>query len=357
MSQLQSWMLYGANGYTGRLIAEEAARRGLRPLLAGRSREKIEPLATKLGLEWRAFGLVSPPQIASQIEGMAVVLNCAGPFSATATPMMDACIAARVHYLDITGEIDVIEAAAARGERAREAGVALLPAVGFDVVPTDCLAAFLAEKLPGAKLLQLAFMGSGKLSPGTTKTMIEGAPYGGRARIDGKITCVPAAWKTMEIPFRRGKRWAMTIPWGDVASAFHSTGIPDIEVYTAVPPARIASLRRWRFLAPLSGLGPVQRWLKRRVDRTVRGPTGDELRASRSSLWGRVTDAAGRSVEATLETPGGYPLTALCALAALERVLEGKAPSGFATPSRAFGKEFILGIAGTDLRFEEKQER
>jgi short subunit dehydrogenase-like uncharacterized protein len=346
-------MLYGANGYTGRLIAEEAARRGLRPVLAGRSREKVEALAGALGLECRSFALQPPELTARELADMTAVLTCAGPFAATAAPLMDAAIAARVHYLDITGEIDVIEAAAARDARARAAGVALLPAVGFDVVPTDCLAAALAEKQPGATFLQLAFLGSGKLSPGTMKTMIESSPRGGRARIGGRIVKVPIAWKSMEVPFRGGKRWAVTIPWGDIASAHHSTRIPDIEVYTAVPWRRIASLRRWRFAAPLLGLGPIQRLLKRRIERTVRGPTTAELAASRASLWGRVLDQAGRSLEATLETPGGYPLTVLCALAAVERALAGHVPPGFSTPSQAFGKDFILGIAGVSaMRFE-----
>jgi short subunit dehydrogenase-like uncharacterized protein len=322
-------------------------------VLAGRSREKIEPIAAGLGLECRSFPLESPERIAGEIRGMAAILNCAGPFSATAERTMDACIAARVHYLDITGEIDVIEAAAARGDRARAAGIALVPAVGFDVVPTDCLAAALAERMPGARLLQLAFQSTDRLSPGTMKTMIETAPGGGRARIGGRIESVPIAWKAMEVPFRGGKRWAVTIPWGDVASAFHTTGIPDIEVYAAASPRRIASLRRWRFLAPLSGLRPVKRWMARRVERTVRGPSEAEAAASRASLWGRAADAAGRSVEATLETPGGYRLTVLCALAAVERILaEGIVP-GFSTPSRAFGKDFIATISGTDLDIKD----
>jgi short subunit dehydrogenase-like uncharacterized protein len=347
------WMIYGANGYTGRLVAREAARRGLRPILAGRSRERIEPLARNLGLDWRCFPLESPERIAPEIAGMTAILHCAGPFSETAPQTMDASIAARVHYLDITGEIDVIEAAPARDDRARAAGVALVPAVGFDVVPTDCLAAHLAERLPGARLLQLAFESTDRLSPGTMKTMIETAPGGGRVRIGGRIVEVPIAWKTMEVPFRRGKRRAVTIPWGDVASAYHTTGIPDIEVYAAASPRRIASLRRWRFLAPLSRLGPVKRWLRRRVERSVRGPSDEELATSRASLWGRVTDGAGRSVEATLETPGGYRLTVLCALAAVERVLAGGVAPGFSTPGLAFGKDFITAIPGTDLRFEE----
>lgn len=353
-----NWMIYGANGYTGELIAREAVRRGQQPILAGRSREKIERLAAELNCPQRVFSLDSVDEVARQLDGLGAVAHCAGPFSATAAPMMDACIQAKVSYLDITGEIDVIEAAAARDQQALSAGIRLMPAVGFDVVPSDCLAATLADELHGATLLQLAFSASGGFSPGTAKTMIENLPRGGKARIDGRIVRVPNAWKAMEIPFRSGRRWGMTIPWGDVASAYYTTGIENIEVYTTVPRAQIRRLRMIRWALPLAGLGIVQRLLKRRIERSVPGPTSEELAISRCSLWGRVSDARGRSVEATLETPGGYPLTVLTTLAAVEKVLAGdvhEGAVGFLTPARAFGKDFITTIPATDLQIQPNQ--
>ena len=229
MNKPGEWLLYGASGYTGRRIAEEARRRGLRPILAGRDPRKIRSLAERLGCPARVFPLRSVAGITEDLEGVRAVLNCAGPFSATAEPMMDACLAAGVHYLDITGEIAVIEAAAARHQRAVAAGVSLIPAVGFDVVPSDCLAAMLAERLPGATHLQLAFRLTGSPSAGTAKSMLEALPRGGRARIAERIVRVPVAWKTREIPFRDGRRMAVTVPWGDVASAWHTTGIPNVE--------------------------------------------------------------------------------------------------------------------------------
>ena len=351
--QAAQWMIYGANGYTGRLIAEEAARRGLHPVLAGRTRGKIEALAAGLGLESRVFDLGSADSIAREIAGFAAVVLCAGPFSATARQTMDACIQARAHYVDITGEIDVIEAAFERSNAAAQAGVTLMPAAGFDVVPTDCLAASLVARLPTATKLELAFQSRGSLSPGTTKTMIEGSPHGGRARINGQITPVPTGWKSMEVPFRTGKRLAVTIPWGDVSSAYHSTGVPNIEVYAAASARSIARLRRAHWIQPILRLRFVREWLKRRVEKRVKGPTPEELAKSRTSIWGRVTDDRGQKVEATMETVGGYAFTVLATLATVERILRGDAPRGFSTPSRAFGKDFALTIPGTDLRFEE----
>lgn len=346
------WMIYGANGYTGRMIAREAVARGLRPILAGRNSAEIAALAAELGCEARVFALDDAGALPGGLRDAALVVHCAGPFSATAAPMMDACLAAGAHYCDITGEIEVIEAGHARDARAKAAGIALMPAVGFDVVPTDCLAASLAERLSGATSLQLAFTASGGLSRGTAKTMIESLPRGGRVRRDGVITRVPAAWKAREIPFRGGSQWAVTIPWGDVASAYYSTGIPNIEVYLAMPRGQITRTRWLRPLLPLAGIGFVQRWLKGRVERGAAGPSERQLAASRCSLWGRVGDAAGREVCGTLETPGGYPLTVETTLATAERILEGHFRPGFQTASLAFGADFILTIPGVDLEIE-----
>lgn len=351
MDSPSDWMIYGANGYTGRLIAEEAIRRGARPILAGRSSGAIAQLAHRLDCPSRVFALDRADEIATHLAGMKMVLHCAGPFSATATPMMDACLQARCSYLDITGEIDVIEAAATRHQAAREAGITLMPAVGFDVVPSDCLAATLAAELPGATQLQLAFTAFGGLSPGTTKTMVENLPRGGRARINGRIQFVPAVWKTLDIPFRSGTRSAVTIAWGDVASAYYSTGIPNIEVYLATPPAAIRQMRRMSGLLKLTAPRVVQALIKRWVTWRVKGPSADQLQRSHSSLWGRVRDDQGHVREATLDTPGGYPLTVTTSLAIVERVRRGDRPEGFATPSRAYGANFIQQFDGVSFQW------
>ncbi len=349
------WILYGASGYTGKLIARQAVGRGLRPVLAGRDPQAIAALAAELGCPHEVFALDDPSQIASRLAGAAAVLNCAGPFSRTARPMVEACLQTGTHYLDITGEIDVLEWMAAQHERARQAGVLLLPAVGFDVVPTDCLAAMLADRLPDANQLQLAFLALSGVSPGTAKTMLEAFPQGGRVRIGGRITPVPLAYKTMRIPFREGPRWAMTIPWGDVATAYHSTGIPNIEVYTGIGRRQITWMRRCRWLVPLFRLPPIRRLAEWWIDRKIKGPSDDELHRGRASFWGRVSDDRGNSVTATMRTPSGYRLTMLTAIAAVEHVLKSNVAAGFSTPSRTLGKEFILTMPDVDLQWGEKE--
>lgn len=338
-----AFLLYGANGYTGRIIAELARERGLAPILAGRAADKVRPLAERLGLPWRAFGVERP-----DLRDVKLVLLCAGPFSATSRPMVDACLRSGAHYLDITGEFQVFEAVLERDAEARERGVVLLPGVGFDVVPSDCLAALLKERLPSATRLELAFAALGRASPGTLKTTLESLPRGGVVRRGGKLVPVPSAYQVREIPFADKTRSAMSVPWGDVATAFRSTGIPDITVFMAASPAVIRAARLGSVAAPLLGFSPVQKFLKSRIERAVRGPDAAERAAGASQLWGRASDE-GRSVEMTLSTPEGYTLTADAALECVRRVLAGTPKPGAWTPSLAFGPGFAGSLPGVQV--------
>lgn len=213
------WMIYGANGYTGRLVAEQAQREGLTPLLGGRNPAALHALGSQLGLECRVFDLGDPQACREALDQVKVVAHCAGPFSATSTPMIAACRAAGTHYVDITGEIAVFEQAHAGDAEAREAGIVVCPGVGFDVIPTDCLAACLKEALPDAQRLALGFDTGSGLSTGTAKTSVEGLKFGGKIRENGRLRDVPLGYKRRDIDFGRGLRHAVTIPWGDVATA------------------------------------------------------------------------------------------------------------------------------------------
>jgi len=347
---MKPWIIYGANGYTGRLIAREAVDRGLQPVLAGRNRQAVASLASELSLEHRVFDLDDPEATREGVRGMALVLHCAGPFSRTSKPMVDACLAERVHYLDITGEITVFQACHERHSEAREAGVVLFPGTGFDVVPTDCLAAMLARSLPDAVSLVLAFEAGGGPSPGTAKTSVEGLIQGGRVRRDGKIRSVPLAWKTRDIPFSDGPRHAMTIPWGDVYTAHVSTGIPDVEVFMAVPPATSKRLRKLRKFHWLLGLKPVGALLARRVGRQTRGPDESRRQSSGSKIWGQASNAAGRTVTGEIRGPNGYDLTADAAVTIVCKILDSSPEPGFQTPSKLLGADFVTELKGVSAR-------
>ncbi len=314
-------------------------------MLGGRG-DSVRALALEQGLEARIVGLEDPAALRRALEGIRVVLHAAGPFSRTSRPMADACLAAGAHYLDITGEIGVFEALAARDAEARAAGVMLLPGVGFDVVPSDCLAAHLKRRLPGAIRLLLAFQSSGGLSRGTATTMVENISRGGAVRRGGRIVPVPAAWKTRVVDLGQGPVGVTSIPWGDVSTAWHSTGIPEIEVYTRMGSGNRALLIASRYLGWLLASLPAQRFLKARIRSRAPGPDGTARARGVSRLLGEVWDASGHFARARLTGPEGYTLTAHTAVAALERTLAGEATPGFRTPSLAFGPDFVLGVEG-----------
>lgn len=343
------FLLYGSYGYTGRLIAEQARARGLTPLLCGRNRDALQRQAAELGAPFQSFELHETAALDAALRGVPVVLHAAGPFARTAAPMAAACLRTGTHYLDITGEIEVFERLAVQGAAAEAAGVMLLPGVGFDVVPSDCLAAHLKRRLPTATTLELAFAAlGGGISRGTARTLIENLDRGGAVRRDGRVTPVPAAALSRQVDFGRGPTLAVSIPWGDVATAWRSTGIPNITVYTRMPAAALRVLRASRPLAPLLGSAPVQKALHWWTDRGEPGPSAEQRARGQSRLWAEVRDDAGNRAAARLHTPEGYTLTALTAVAAVQRVLAGDHPPGFQTPSLAYGADWILEIDGTE---------
>ena len=342
-------MIYGANGYTGRLVAREAVRRGLQPVLAGRNETAVRSLADELELPCRVVSLDDSADLRAAIAESRLVLHCAGPFSATSKPMIEACLAEHVHYLDITGEIDVFERAWSQAEAAQRADVVLLPGAGFDVVPSDCLAASLVDALPAATSLQLAFEAGGGPSPGTARTSVEGLAMGGCVRREGRLTRVPLAWKTRTVPFAHGDRTAVTIPWGDVFTAYVSTGVPDIEVYMAVPPAAATRLRRIRWLQPMLAMGSVQSFLKSRVKAQVRGPSEAKRAATGCELWGEARSADGRTAAATMTTPNGYDLTVTASLGIVEFLLERSVEGGYYTPSLLMGAGYAATLPGVSF--------
>ena len=340
-----NFLIYGANGYTGELITRFAAERGLKPILAGRNEAKISELAAKYGLEYRIFSLEDDAKLDAALQEVDMVLHCAGPFSITSVPMVKACLRNKKHYTDITGEISVFETCAAMGNKAVEAGIMVMPGVGFDVVPSDCLAMHLKNRLPSATYLTLAWYGMGRMSHGTQATMTMNVGRGGAIRKDGKITPVPAGWKTREIDLGEVRRTGVTIPWGDVSTAFHSTGIPNIEVYTVVPPSALKMMKTTRYLGWMMATGFVQKYLQRNIP--PGGPSDEERAKGKTLMWGEASDAEGNRVEARQQGPEGYTLTAHAALNIAEKILAGNFKPGFQTPAKAYGADLILEIEGT----------
>jgi len=351
-----TWLIYGANGYTGELVARRAVAQRQRPLLAGRHPTAVAALAAELELEHRVVPLTDPAGLRELLDEVDVVAHCAGPFSATAQPMVEACLDTGTHYLDITGEVGVFEWVYEQHDRAAGAGVVLLPGAGFDVVPTDCTAARLAAALPGATSLELAFVVGGGMSGGTMRSSLEGMAAGGVRRVDGALVACPPGEPSREVPLPSGTRRVSGVRWGDLVSAYRSTGIPNITTYTRIPaPPGAVRLLRGPARA-LVGLPPVRALLTAVAGRRGSGPDPAVRARTRCEIWGEVRDAAGRTASATLAGPNPYDLTADAVVRTAGYLAAGAGPTGPVaagahTPSTAFGADFVAQL--DDVRVGE----
>jgi short subunit dehydrogenase-like uncharacterized protein len=345
--QNDRFLLYGANGYTGRLIAGMAAEYGLTPILAGRNEAALSAMATSLNLPYKTFDLSDKEALHEALKDVPLVLHAAGPFHHTAKKMMKACLATQTHYLDITGEITVFEKAKKYDQKAKDADIMIMPGVGFDVVPTDCTALYLKQQLPDATHLKLAFvMLGGKLSHGTATTMAENLGEGGMVRENGMLKKKPLGHKGFWLDLGIKKMFVMCIPWGDISTAYTTTGIPDIETYTGASP-KTYSLLKWQFLYNwLLRTSLVRNIAKKKIKQKPAGPT-DEMRANaKGFVWGEVTNAMGEKKSVRLQCPEGYTLTAISSLLITKKVLEGNFNTGYQTPAGLYGADLVMEIPG-----------
>jgi len=342
-------ILYGSYGYTGRLIAKECIKKNLNVILAGRSKEALQQQSAETGFPFEVVDVTNSTSLRALLAKGKVVIHCAGPFRHTAKAMADACVETKTHYTDITGEYQVFELLADYDQQAKAAGITIMPGTGFDVVPSDCLALHLKNRLPSAAHLQLAFtMSKGGLSRGTKKSMVEGLGEAGQIRVNGKLTNLALGEKSMEVDFGAFKTPTLCIPWGDIATAWRSTGIPNIEVYTGVTSRMIKNAKRIKYLNWLLKKRWIKRFLLKRIDNQKTGPSDEKIESGRSFLWGKVWDNTGTQVESRLETLSGYALTSKTSVLIAEKILRGNFKSGYQTPAMAYGADLVLEIDSTN---------
>jgi short subunit dehydrogenase-like uncharacterized protein len=343
-----SFLLYGANGYTGGLIAKYAAQYGLHPVLAGRRENAIKLLAGQLNLPYKIFDLTNTAQLLAALQDVKVVIHAAGPFANTARQMIDACLQTGTHYLDINGDIQVFEQIKSLDAIAKEKNIMLLPGVGFDVVPTDCMALQLKNKLPDATHLKLAFASiGGGVSHGTAMTIVSKLGEGGAARENGRIVKKPLGEKGMWVNFGSAKLFVMSIPWGDVSTAHFTTGIPNIESYTAIKPAAYKLLKLQKLFNWALRTEMVKNIIRKKIKSRPAGPDDSMRSKAKSLVWGEAVNANGKIVTGHFTCADGYTLTALGSLIIAKKVLEGNFKPGYQTPASCYGGQLIDEIPGT----------
>ena len=345
---MEKIIVYGSYGYTGKLIINECLQKNLQVILSGRNEQALKKQSDECGYPFSAVDIDDPDGLVELLRQGSVAIHCGGPFRFTAKKMVEACLQTKTHYTDITGEYEVFELLAGYHERGKQAGIAIIPGTGFDVVPSDCLALHLKNQLPSATHLQLAFtMSKGGLSRGTKKSMTEGLGYGSRIRKNGVLTSIHLGEKIMEVDFGSFKMPALCIPWGDISTAWRTTGIPNIEVYTGATESMIRRAKRSKYLNWLLRMRWVKNMILKQIDKQPSGPSEEKLTTGRSYLWGKAWDERGQKAEVRLETLSGYLLTAKTSVLVAEKILNRNFKPGYQTPAGAYGADLILEVKGS----------
>jgi len=319
VSTTRSWMLYGAAGFTGSSIASHAYDCGHRPLLAARNAPAVTALAEQLEMPHRALTLDDPASLRAAVADVDLVLNAAGPFLHTASPLAEACVDAGVHYLDISNELVVFRDLYDLDRRAQEAGVLIMPGVGFGVVATNCLARYVSDIVGGADQLEVAaLVASAQRGPGVAATREQNVPFGGWVRREGQLQPFELGSGITTINLPDGPCPAMPVPTGDLEAAFHATGAPDVVAYTCLrdptaddPPAAVDGSQRYR-----------------------------------SFGWARAVGPEAAAAEAWLQTGDSYAFTVAASIRAVEEAF-ASSRRGACSPASAFGADFAFGIQGT----------
>ncbi|MDQ7817728.1 MAG: saccharopine dehydrogenase NADP-binding domain-containing protein [Melioribacteraceae bacterium] len=337
-----SLMVYGANGYSAQLIIEELLSRGIKPILAGRNGTAIKKIAQKYSCVYKIFDLTDDKKSIESLTGIHTVVNCAGPFKYTAKEMIDYCLHAKTNYLDITGEMPALAYAFGCDKKAKENGIVILPSVGFDIIPTDCLAKRLSEQMPDAKYLKLGFSNKkGGISRGTSLTTLEFISGKGKIRKNGQLVDSPIGKYSIKVKTNGVSFYGISIPWGDVFTSYFSTGIPNVEVYMGLSKPLFIIRKLLTLLLKIYKLSFIKKISANYISREFTGPDKVQRDSTLTYVWGKVENEKGEMVEELYRVMEGYNLTAKGAAEAAIRVLKNEVKPGTYTPSLAFGSNFL----------------
>lgn len=339
-------MVYGASGYTARLVMERLRMRGVEFTVAGRDATRIAQVARHWGVPATVFGLDDVRAVEAALRGTDILLNAAGPFGRTTAPLVRGCLGVGAHYLDVSGEVSSLSLLEKLDGAARALNVMLLPAVGFDVVASDCLAVYLARRLPGARELTLSIRGANLISRGSARTFADYAGVPVRVRKEGVLEPISYRMQCRWVDFGDGYRPSVAVSWGDLVTAFHSTRIPNIEVYfEATPPRALgvaaSQLGGWMFRSERT-----RAWFRSAADRVAEGPTVSERAQDRARIVGEVRRGR-RRARAVLATSEVYSFTGEAAARVVEQVQGGAVRPGFQTPGALLGPDFALQVGAS----------
>jgi short subunit dehydrogenase-like uncharacterized protein len=344
-------LVHGATGFTGKLVCDALARRGVAFAISGRSAEKLAALGHSVGAtEQCVVDLATPESIRAAVDGRAIVCACAGPFALVGEPMLATCARLGVHYVDTTGEQGFVGLAVARYRATAEAsGACAVPAMAYEVAPADWAAHMAGERVGGepeaiaiAYATRIAEGYAAATTRGTKKSAVgmvaDAEP---QQFIDGALHREPAGAVVRRFSLSNGKSvTAVSFPSPEAVVVPMHTGARTVRSFMVMGSGTARALHLGRAIAPIA-LRVFRKILERRIERAPEGPEGE----ARQVQFEIVAEARRGDKVAQVSVIGRdpYGLTAEIQAYAAERAIEGEIKaSGVVGPSQAFAPKRAL---------------
>lgn len=337
-------LLYGANGYTGQLFARYLMAKGIKPILAGRS-DSVNEIGTALNLSTRVFNI---EQTSSYLEDIDILVNLAGPFSITQDNLIKACIRTKTHYMDIAGEMTEVEQVFNHAPKAKAAKIALVPAAGFGVVPTDVAAKWACDLLEAPTHLTIAYSTVGGASRGTLKTVLKNIQTNGHILVEGEYRTARPAQSQKKVRVLGKSFNAVYNPWrADLFTAQLSTGVANIETYSEFP-GFVVKMMNGRLI-----------WLRnlilnRLIHLLPEGPSEKQIRKGCTYIRAIASNAKGETASVEIKGPEAYQFTVMSLYQTMRLVLEKENTYGFLTPSM-LGTDWLLESEEVETKISRPQ--
>ncbi|HLM25375.1 MAG TPA: saccharopine dehydrogenase NADP-binding domain-containing protein [Thermoleophilaceae bacterium] len=351
-------VLYGATGYTGRLVTDELRRRGLDFVLAGRNAERLHALAEERGggAPTRVASVADAAALSEMLEDASVVVNCAGPFNRAGEPVVAAAVRTGTHYVDSTGEQSFMKLAFDRyGEAAERRGVALVPGMGFDYAPGDCIARLTARGREPLEEITVAYAVKG--FGATRGTLRSGLGMMSEAAVvyrDGDWRPAPRNVQRGSFPFPEpvGRRAVSPYPAGEQLTVPRHTGTRKVTTLLTTASASPHPLLEpvVPYALPILGFAlrtPLSGVLDKAIGALPEGPDEDARRAARFTIVAVARDLEGRAGRGVVRGTDVYGLTAVLLTHAAEQMASpGYDRVGPLGPAAAFDPEALLNHCG-----------
>ncbi len=344
----KKWMIYGAYGFTGSLLAKIAADKGFKPVLAGRDALKTKRLALSLGLDFKVFSLDEDSIIEKNLKDIDLLYNLAGPYCKTAPTMVEACLRTKTHYMDLTGDIEIYDFLYSLDKVAIENEILIMPGVGFNVIATECVAAHTVQKLSTCDHLDIVMATQAKPSKGTFKQMIALLPRGGYEIENHELKRRNIGKSDIKIKYPDKRRTPFSIPIGELIACHKSLNIANIRVHYAMSSSWVRMTETMiDIIAKFSGKNYGKKVLSNFASNYIKGPDETSMLHDKAYVYAKASSDLGVYAETMIKTPEPYYFTALITLKVIQKVLDGEY-KGALTPVEAFGSSIIFEVEGVE---------